>query len=171
MAKPSPADGRRSSRISLSLPIVIHGKDAQQNAFREDTHTLIVNKHGTKFVTSHRLAVGAEILIENPTLGSIAKANIVWVSTKTNRSGMIEAGAQLMEAQNIWGIEFPPDDWVGGEEKGAPQRKSPPPRAKRISRPRRPPRRRAPPRPPRPQWRAGLRRAPRSLRFASPPTW
>jgi len=112
MSNPSSADGRRSSRITLSLPIVIHGKDAQQKAFRESTHTLIVNKHGAKFLTSQRLVLGAEVLIENPSLGSVAKANVVWVSTKRNQNGFNEAGVQLVDAQNIWGIEFPPDDWA-----------------------------------------------------------
>jgi hypothetical protein len=117
----TPADGRRSSRISLSLPIVIHGKDAQQKTFRESTHTLIVNKHGAKFLTAQRLAIGAEILIENPTLGSVAKANVVWVSAKRNQNGLHEAGVQLTEAQNIWGLEFPPDDWTtNGIDLGAP---------------------------------------------------
>ena len=66
---PAPADSRRSTRLNISLPIVLHGKDAQQNAFRESTQTLIVNKHGAKLVTSQQLVVGAEILIENPIPG------------------------------------------------------------------------------------------------------
>ena len=110
---PSPADTRRSTRLSISLPIVIHGKDAQQNAFRENSQTLIVNKHGAKLVTAQQLSVGAEVLIENPALGSIAKANVVWVSVKRNARGLHEVGIQLVEAQNIWGLEFPPDDWTG----------------------------------------------------------
>jgi len=77
---PALSDGRRSTRLALSVPIVLHGKDSQQKAFREDTHTLIVNKHGAKLVTSHELVIGEEILIENSSLGSIAKANVVWVS-------------------------------------------------------------------------------------------
>ena len=106
------SDARRSSRITLSLPIVLHGKDSQQQAFRENTHTLILNRHGAKLLTSHQLVVGAEVLVENPTLGSVAKANVVWIGTKRDSSGLLEAGVQLVESQNIWGIEFPPDDWT-----------------------------------------------------------
>src|SRR5208337_739830 len=121
MSDHTPADGRRSSRISLSLPIVIHGKDAQQKAFKESTRTLIVNKHGAKFLTAQRLVIGAEILIENPTLRCVAKANVVWVSAKRNQDGLHKAGVQLTEAQNIWGLEFPPDDWtINGTDVGAP---------------------------------------------------
>src|SRR5208282_5543768 len=110
------AETRRSSRLSISIPIVIHGKDVQQKTFNEKTHTLIVNKHGAKVVTSHQLAVGAQILIENPSMGSAGEANIVWVSAKRNSQGLHEVGVQLVEAQNIWGLEFPPDDWTTPEK-------------------------------------------------------
>ncbi|MGA3323774.1 MAG: hypothetical protein ABSF45_04830 [Terriglobia bacterium] len=110
------AETRRSTRLSISIPIVIHGKDAQQKAFKEKTHTLIVNKHGAKLATSHQLAVGTQILIENPTMGSAGEANIVWVSAKRSSQGLHEVGVQLVEAQNIWGLEFPPDDWTNQEK-------------------------------------------------------
>ena len=102
---------RRSTRIYLSLPIVIRGKDAQQKAFREDTRTLIVNRHGARLITSQQLVVGAEILVENPALRSMVKANVVWVSARQDTTGRREAGIQLAESRNIWGIEFPSDDW------------------------------------------------------------
>lgn len=102
---------RRSTRIYLSLPIVIQGKDAQQKAFREDTRTLIVNRHGARLITSQQLVVGAEILVENPALRSMVKANVVWVSARQDTTGRREAGIQLAESRNIWGIEFPSDDW------------------------------------------------------------
>jgi len=117
---PALSDGRRSTRLALSVPIVLHGKDSQQKAFREDTHTLIVNKHGAKLVTSHELVIGEEILIENSSLGSIAKANVVWVSVKRNARGLHEVGVQLVESQNIWGLEYTPDDWTAeGKDQGA----------------------------------------------------
>src|SRR5271157_3989 len=122
-------EGRRSSRLSLALPIVIHGKDAYQKAFRESTHTLIINRHGAKFLTSQQLVVGADILVENPTLGSVAKAKVVWVSGKSKPDGSQEAGVQLVESQNIWGLEFPPDNWAPkGKDPGAPAKEAPAPR-------------------------------------------
>ena len=110
------AETRRSTRLSISIPIVIHGKDAHQKTFKEKTHTLIVNKHGAKLVTSHQLAIGMQILIENPSMGSSGKANVVWVTAKSNSQGLHEVGVQLVEAQNIWGLEFPPDDWTAQEK-------------------------------------------------------
>jgi hypothetical protein len=143
MSNKSAADGRRSTRLPISLPIVIHGKDAQQEAFRESTHTLIVNQHGAKLATTHQLLLGAEVLIENTTLGSVAKANVVWVSPKYSPHGRNEVGVQLVEAQNIWGIEFPPNDWTTkGKDQEAPAAEAapaPPPAAAKIPPPSTPP--------------------------------
>ena len=69
----APAEIRRSSRLAISLPIVVHGKDAQQKAFREDTRTLLVNRHGAKILISQPMMVGAEVLIENPALGNLSR--------------------------------------------------------------------------------------------------
>ena len=108
---PKEAAERRSTRVALTIPIVIHGKDAHNRTFREETHTLIVNQHGAKLLTSRQLAVGAEIRIENPVAKSVARSNVVWVGTNRTANGMLEVGVQLAEAQNVWGIEFPPQDW------------------------------------------------------------
>ena len=57
----------------------------------------------------------------------MAKANVVWVSVKRNARGLHEAGVQLVESQNIWGLEFPPDDWTTQEkEQGTPAAKEAP---------------------------------------------
>lgn len=109
------AASRRSTRLYLSLPIVIHGKDSQEQIFHENTRTLIVNRHGARLITSQQLVVGAEIMVENPAMSSVVKANVVWVSAKQDATGRREAGIQLAESRNIWGIEFPSNDWTHDE--------------------------------------------------------
>ena len=103
-------EDRQNKRLNLSLPIVIRGKDAQQNEFRENTRTLLVNPHGAKLLTAQRLFVGAEIIIENPAQGTTARANVVWVSSKQNASGLREVGVQLLTSKDVWGLDLPPGD-------------------------------------------------------------
>ena len=102
---------RRSTRLSISIPVVISGGDADGNNFTESVRTLIVNKHGGKIATTRHLAMGTEILIENRALGVVAKANVVWLGEKHDPGELPHAGLQLHEPQNVWGIAFPPDDW------------------------------------------------------------
>ncbi len=102
---------RRSTRLAMSIPVMLTGVDADGNSFSESVHTLIVNKHGGKVATSRQLAMGTEVSIENRTLGVVARANVVWLSEKRYPGDLHHVGLQLIEAQNVWGIAFPPDDW------------------------------------------------------------
>lgn len=107
---------RRSTRLTISIPIIISGVDAQGNDFRESVHTQVVNKHGGKIETTHQLAVGAEVLIENRAMGVVAKSSVVWVGMMEEAGDLHPVGLQLLKAQNIWGITFPPEDWRPGSE-------------------------------------------------------
>ncbi len=106
------AEGRRSTRLSISIPVVISGVDIDGNDFSEGVRTQIVNKHGGKLATTRRLKMGAEVLIENPANGRSANSKVVWLDGNQSLEGLRSVALQLMEAQNIWGISFPPDDWT-----------------------------------------------------------
>jgi len=95
----------------MSIPVVISGVDVDGNSFTESVRTLIVNKHGGKIATTRQLDMGTEVLVENRTLGVVARANVVWLSEKRYPGELHHVGLQLIEAQNVWGIAFPPDDW------------------------------------------------------------
>ena len=119
-------EGRRSTRLTISIPVVISGVDGDGNDFSEGVRTLVVNKHGGKISTIHRLPLGTEVLIENPALGTEAKAKVVWRDETRTGEELQHVALQLLEAQNIWGISFPPDDWsVELREKAPPTRMHP----------------------------------------------
>lgn len=103
--------GRRSKRLSISIPVVISGVDADGNTFSESVRTLVVNNHGGKIATTYHLAMGTEVSILNPALGGMAKASVVWLGEKPGPGDLHHVALQLLEPQNIWGIAFPPDDW------------------------------------------------------------
>jgi len=105
--------GRRSKRLSLSIPIVISGVDAGGNNFSESVRTVVVNNHGGKIATTHHLALGTQISILNSVVGVVAKASVVWLGEKSGAGELHHVGVQLLEPQNVWGVAFPPDDWNG----------------------------------------------------------
>jgi len=110
---------RRSTRVTISIPIVISGVDADGNNFSEPVRTLVVNKHGGKVATSHHLALGSEILLANRAMGVVAKARVVWLGEKDDAGDLRPVGLELLEAQNVWGMNFPPDDWHTKSEQEA----------------------------------------------------
>ncbi len=121
---------RRSTRLAIAIPLVISGVDAEGNSFCESVHTLIVNKHGGKIATTHHLAMGTEVLIENHAVGVVAKAGVVWLDATHDPGDVHHVGLQLHEAQNVWGIAFPPDDW-----QSAPRGEAPPAPDDRLASP------------------------------------
>ena len=102
---------RQSARLSISIPLILSGVDAAGNSFRESVRTLIVNQHGGKITTSRHLKLGSEVTVENRALGVIAKARVVWLSPTHLEGEAPHIGVQLLHAQNVWGVEFTPDDW------------------------------------------------------------
>ncbi len=111
MSEPAQGNRRRSTRLSIAIPIFISGTNSQGEHFREKAHTLVVNKHGAKIATAQPLAYGAEIVIENPAVGVTAKALVLLSGNLETPDGSPAVAVQLFEAQNIWGIQFPPVDW------------------------------------------------------------
>ncbi len=110
--------GRRSSRVNVAIPVTLVGKDAIGHPFKESTRTIVINKHGAKVSTFHDLALGAELRIENRSLGRSAKATVVWLGERRSPKHASEVGLQLLYAENIWGFEFPPADWQEGPPMG-----------------------------------------------------
>ena len=100
---------RRSTRVTISIPIVISGVDVGGSNFSESVHTQVVNEHGGKIATTHHLAMGTEVLVENRAMGVVAKARVVWLGEKDAAGDLHAVGLDLLEPQNFWGMTFPPD--------------------------------------------------------------
>lgn len=114
--------GRRSTRLNISVPIVISGKDTYGQPFRENSRATVMNMHGAKILTFHHLALGSELSIENRAIAVTAPATVVWLGERKFPKDLGEAGIQLAEPGNVWGVDVPPEDWVEGACGGEPAR-------------------------------------------------
>ena len=121
--------GRRSARLSIIVPVTLRGTDAEGQAFKENTWTISVNKHGGRIATFHQLAADAQIVIENPLLGRTAKARVNRVCEKRFAEDPYEVCVELLEAQNVWGVKLPPEDWQKERQIVPGDQKSPTPQA------------------------------------------
>ncbi|MGA2076837.1 MAG: hypothetical protein ABSH52_25395 [Terriglobia bacterium] len=126
--------GRRSARLSIIVPITVHGTDAAGQSFKENTWTISVNKQGGRIATFHRLAVDDQVLIENPLLGRAARGRVNRICEKRFAEDPFEVCVELLEAQNVWGVRLPPEDWekerqsvLEGRKGLSPQAEPPPP--------------------------------------------
>jgi len=107
---------RRSSRLALSIPVEIVGLDAAGTEIHEKAATKVVSKHGAYLFLVHRLQVGSELMLRVPHVNREQKCKIAWVGSTFGDHGPFETGVELESAENLWGVQFPPEDWVAPEQ-------------------------------------------------------
>ena len=112
----SPRDLRRSSRIIISIPLEVAGRDADGREIRAAATTKYVNKHGAHLLAERPFPVNAEITLRLPHLEREQRCKVVWVSNERDETGRAGLGIQLERAENFWGVQFPPDDWVASQQ-------------------------------------------------------
>jgi hypothetical protein len=110
--------GRRSTRLSVAVPVLVSGTDATGNPFKEHTFTLNVNKHGAEIAVNHLLVPDAKISIENISIGRKGLARVVQRRERRTPNSPYEVSVELLDPENIWGVRFPPSDW---DKESAPQ--------------------------------------------------
>jgi PilZ domain len=120
VSKTSPAkdnaDKRRSTRLTLALPVKVKGVDALHDPFTEQTRTVMVSCHGCKYVSRHYVTKGSEVRLEIPR-GDPKRpprevtARVIWVQRPSHTRDMLHIGLNLDVPGNVWDIPMPPDDW------------------------------------------------------------
>ena len=110
------ADKRRSTRLTLALPIKVKGVDALHDPFIEQTRTVMVSCHGCKYLSRHYVTKGSEVHLEIPR-GDPKRpprdvtARVIWVQRPSHTREMLHIGLNLDVPGNVWDIPMPPDDW------------------------------------------------------------
>jgi len=105
------ASKRRSTRVDYVCPIVVSGRDATGQPFREETEASTVNLHGCRLRTHYQVLVGMMVTIECPATQSSAKAVCVHVFDLPSEETARDIAVQLVKPHNLWGLENPPADW------------------------------------------------------------
>src|SRR5580704_15529663 len=106
---------RRSMRVLLSVPIVVSGKSAENQAFTEEARTLVVNAHGALIALATRVVPNQEITIANKATQKSLDCRVVHVGNA--QGGKIQLGVEFIKpSPTFWQIDFPPDDWVVPED-------------------------------------------------------
>ncbi len=110
--QPGGSNRRRSTRLDRVMPIVLSGRDARGEPFRDETQTATVNLHGAKVRTGREILVGMQVTVENPQNGAVEKGVCVRIYESAPGEAEHYIAVQLIRPGNIWGIEDPPEDWT-----------------------------------------------------------
>lgn len=116
---PSPKDGsekRRSTRLTLALPIKVRGFDALKEPFAELTKTVMVSCHGCKYLARNYVPKGSDVTLEiargipDRTPREVT-AKVVYIQRPKGAHEMLHIGLNLDVPGNVWDIPMPPEDW------------------------------------------------------------
>jgi len=112
---------RRSTRIVQAVPITVSGVDALGQPFKERTTTVMVNCHGCKYQSKHYVPKNSIVTLEIPRMEPgvpprIVPGHVVWVQRPRTVRELFQIGLEFEAAGNVWGIAFPPEDWVPSAE-------------------------------------------------------
>jgi hypothetical protein len=108
--KPDPGR-RRSMRVLLSVPVNVSGKTAENQDFKEETRTLVVNAHGALISLAAHVAAGQSITLSNKATQQSIECKVVHLGNA--QGGKTQLGVEFVKpSARFWQIDFPPDDWV-----------------------------------------------------------
>jgi c-di-GMP-binding flagellar brake protein YcgR len=113
MATPSGDTGiqrRRSQRVMLRLPVLVHGTSADGKPFHEHTYTLVVNAHGALLHLVARVAIRQTVMLANVSTEQGCECRVVYLGIR--EEGKTQVGVEFVTPNpHFWNVEFPPSDW------------------------------------------------------------
>jgi hypothetical protein len=97
---------RRSSRLSLRVPVRIYGRTAENQPFRELTDTLAVNAHGARVELSVPVTQGQTLLLVHGITEEEKECRVVDVQAM--RRAKWKLGLEFVRAEgNFWQLFQP----------------------------------------------------------------
>ena len=101
---------RRSQRALMQVAVRVSGKDAQGQAFEEETETLAINAHGALILTSARLTSGSLVKMQHKGTKEEQECHVAFLGPV--RAGRCEIGLEFSAPRpSFWRVAFPPADW------------------------------------------------------------
>jgi len=102
---------RRSQRIELTVPVVVHRPPKQGQQFSERSQTLVVNAHGALMVLAEKVMPRQRLLMQNIDSGEQKECRVVYVEKE--RTGPTKVAVEFTRpAPSFWRIAYPPADWT-----------------------------------------------------------
>jgi hypothetical protein len=97
---------RRTQRVSLTVPLAVHGHNEDGQKFCIHAKSNAVSQHGAQMETEHPLVVGQSIVVVNESNARKVEARVVSIQRK--RDGKTHVGVEFLASEiNFWNMTFP----------------------------------------------------------------
>ena len=102
---------RRSQRIDLDVPVVVHRNLNEGPEFYERTQTLVASAHGALMALAEEVALKQRLFMQNIHSGEQQECRVVYV--KRELTGPTKVAVEFTRpAPSFWRIAYPPADWA-----------------------------------------------------------
>jgi hypothetical protein len=102
---------RRSRRIELTVPVVVHRPLKEGPQFSERAQTSVVNAHGALMTLREKVTPEQRLLMQNINSGEQEECRVVYVEKEL--AGPTKVAVEFTEpAPGFWRIAYPPTDWT-----------------------------------------------------------
>jgi hypothetical protein len=103
---------RRSQRVVVSVAITVFSQGvSREPSFEEQTHTLVVNAHGSLIALTAKVEKGQTLRILNRATHEEQLCKVMYVGPVADHKAQV--GVEFTTpSPNFWRIAFPPEDWV-----------------------------------------------------------
>jgi hypothetical protein len=107
---------RRSSRVSIDMPVEVFAQAVDGKVIREETRTTTVSAHGALLVLGSLIRIKPSVLLINKNTHIEVQCRVI--SLKETDKGKAELCLEFLIPQpKFWGISFPPEDWNNADRK------------------------------------------------------
>ena len=109
-------EGRRSTRIDRTVPLVVLGQTKTGLSFQEKTSTVSFNLHGCRYPSRHEYPIGSPVGLrvlqpDGQTISPVIRAFVKSIHPPTSPRELFQVGVELESPANIWNLSPPPSDW------------------------------------------------------------
>jgi hypothetical protein len=97
---------RRTLRVTLTVPVAVHGQDECETKFCAHALTHTVSRNGALLVMDQTVVVGQTLLLVNESSNRTAECRVV--SIRRDRESKTFVGVEFMSGDaNFWHMTFP----------------------------------------------------------------
>jgi hypothetical protein len=102
---------RRSQRLFLRVPVIVEANEPNRPPFHEETHTVVLNAHGTLLEMDVALQTGRTVSLKNVKTGEQIDCTVKLATT--GEHGKFNVALEFKKPNaSFWQISFPPEDWT-----------------------------------------------------------
>jgi PilZ domain len=97
---------RRTLRVSITVPVTVHGQDENGDKFRVKAKSQSVNRHGALLQIEEPVVVGQMLILVNENGDRTVESRVV--SVRRDRDSKTYVGVEFISADsNFWHMSFP----------------------------------------------------------------